>query len=327
MTCATARATAIRLGLVFQGYGEVKHLRARLPALGHRKGTQMILTQIRSLALTPDLTDVENLPIPQIYILHDTLTWIERYWRNEQGVPYPPSNPEPYEIPPDIEQSLDDSIKFLPPHEWRPCINSFLQNLKRFTPTKENLLIRLVEALRPAKYIHLFPDRSINTNPPPLCQKPCPQDAPGQDIRKQPIVKPAPKKVTRGLQWRLDPIWEKLTRCAKAVFMVLCLRAIWPKKLTSFPWAFGGVGTWTKEQGVKPGSLCRLTGYAQRQVRYSLCQLQGYGMIKKINRGFEGHGVSKFYVFFTPAMSKAFTAIAKNKKRIPNQKKRSSRMN
>lgn len=166
------------------------------------------------------------------------------------------------------------------------------------------------------------PKRIIDEGP----QKSDRQDELRREIKPRPIVKPSLKKNARGLKWRAANCWDWLTPCAKAVFMVLCARAHWPKKLESFPWAFGGVGTRTKEEGEKPGSLCRLTSYGRRQVTNSLRQLQGLGMIKKINRGYEGHGVSKFYVFFTPEMSRAFTAIAKNKKRIPSKRKQTSRM-
>lgn len=163
------------------------------------------------------------------------------------------------------------------------------------------------------------------------------QDAPGQEISPQPIVDPSPKKLSRGLKWRLDPRWEKLTACAKAIFIVLCLRAIWPKKLTAWPWAFAGTGTHgglTKEEraaGItekeeKQGSLEKVTGYHEKQLRRALLQLQHFGFIRLIFRGRPGHGASRYYVFFTPDMSAAYTAIAKTKKRIPRRNKRNSKM-
>jgi hypothetical protein len=187
-------------------------------------------------------------------------------------------------------------------------------------------LEHLATALEPTTHLDRWPlpipDPPENEN----TEKTIHHDAPGRVIPVQLIVKPSPKKLNRGLKWRLDPRWDKLTPCAKAVYTVLCVRAKWPRNLQSFPFAWGGVGTWTKEEGEKPGSLCTQSGYTCSPVRRALLQLQGYSMIKKINRGYPEHGVSKFFVFFTPAMSAAFTAIAKNKQRIPHLKKPSSRM-
>lgn len=287
----------------------------------------MVQNQIRSLARTPNPITPENLPPQQIYILHNAFTWIERYWRHDKNLPYPPTDPEPYEIPPAIEARLDLSVKYLPLEEFKKRVVLFLKSMKLFNPNKAQLLDALATALEPPRYLHLWPEPAIEDDCPPTHQKTNRQVEPGQAIPPRPIPKPTQKKLSRGLQWRTDLRWDRLTPCAIKVFMALCARAIWPKNMSSFPWAFGGVGTWTKEEGIKPGSLCRITGYGRSQVKYALLQLQGLGLIKKINRGYEGHGVSKFFVFFTPAMSKAFTAIAKNRKRIPNQKKQTSRMN
>lgn len=233
----------------------------------------------------------------------------------DAGVPYPPLNPEPYEIPPEIEARIDRSIRVLPLDVLEREVKNFLRCLKRFKPNKRDLLDALATALEPTRYLHLF------ENPGP---------APAAEIEKPnpETIKPTLKKKTtaRGQKWRLDPRWDKLTPCAIAVFLVLCLRAIWPKRLESFPWAFGGVGKWSKEKGWELGSLCKITGYKKSMVQYALLQLQGYGMIKKIFRAYEGMGASKFYVFFTPEMSKAFTALSKNRIRKPSGKKRPSRM-
>jgi hypothetical protein len=198
--------------------------------------------------------------------------------------------------------------------------------LKHFPPKKENLLEGLATALEPEKYYSKFPSKKTNR-----------QVSPWRDISPQPIPEPSPKpkkteltlkkKTTaRGQKWRLDPRWDKLTPCAKAVFLVLCLRAIWPKKPNQWPWAFAGVGTWIKGKGEIQSKLSKQTGFKSAQLRRALRHLQALGMIKKIIRGSTGQGVSKFHVFFTPEMSKAYTAFTKNKNRTPNQKKKAPMM-
>lgn len=286
----------------------------------------MIQDQIRSLAKTPNPITPESLPAEQIYILHDTFSWIERLYRRDKNLPYPPTHPEPYEIPPEIDRRLELSCKLLPIEVFKQRNILFLKSMKLFDPDRTKLFDALATALEPPRYSHLWPKPALEDDCPPPHQKTNRQVEPGQAITPRPIVHHPQKKLSRGLRWRTDLRWDRLTPCAIKVFIVLCLRAKWPKGLESFPFAWGGVGTWTKEEGIKLGSLCRLTGYGQRQVRYALCQLQGLSMIKKINRGYEGHGVSKFFVFFTPEMSTAYTAIAKNKIRRPSSKKQNSRM-
>lgn len=264
----------------------------------------MIKAQIDSLALTPNPIVLENLPPPHVYDLHHVFHQIFIIHQIKM-----------LPMEEDFEDRLDKLIEKLTPEKLNRALNAFLMHLDKYSPNKYQLYFNLLDALELSR-----------TTPSPI--NPGPSPAASITAPSKQTLKPALKKKTtaRGLKWRLDPRWDKLTPCAIAVFMVLCLRAIWPKKLTSFPWAFGGVGTWTKEEGMKPGSLCRQSGYGQSPVRRALRQLQGKGMIKKIFRAYEGQGVSKFYVFFTPEMSKAFTAIAKNRIRILSQKKRASRM-
>ena len=226
-------------------------------------------------------------------------------------------------IPDLFEQMFEEWSNDLPFNEFNnpdQAWDGLITRLRRACP--------IARLKNPQQKPYLAIDRQISNH----------QDKPGREITRKPIVRhgrkdektePTIKKktTTRGLKWRLDPRWDKLTPCAIAVFIVLCLRTIWPKKLTSFPWAFGGVGKWVKGQGYVKGSLPKITGYSVRQCQYALRQLQGYGMIKKINRGYEGHGVSKFYVFFTPEMSKAFTALSKHKPNKAFSRIRKNRMN
>lgn len=116
----------------------------------------MIQAQIQSLAKTPDPIIPENSPPPKICIIHDALTWVERYWRRDQGLPYPPMDPQPYEIPPEIEVRIDRSIKVLPLDVFEREVKNFLRCLKRFKPNKPDLLDALATALEPTRYLHLF---------------------------------------------------------------------------------------------------------------------------------------------------------------------------
>jgi hypothetical protein len=141
----------------------------------------MIQDQIRSLATTPNPIDPENLPLPQVYILHNALTVIEKYWRIEQGVPYPPVNPEPYEIPPDIEEQLDESIGVLPLKYFKICVEAFLTNIKKYPAKKTDLLDGLALALRPVKYLDRFKFKKISCDV-----------GPGRTIEDDRISKPSP---------------------------------------------------------------------------------------------------------------------------------------
>jgi len=116
----------------------------------------MLNEAIKSLAQAPDPIILEKLPSLQIHILHDALTWIERYWRMDAGVPYPPLNPEPYAIPREIEERLDRSIRVLPLDVLEREVKNFLRCLKRFKPNKRDLLDALATALEPTRYLHLF---------------------------------------------------------------------------------------------------------------------------------------------------------------------------
>lgn len=116
----------------------------------------MIQDQIRSLAKTPNPLEAETLPPLQVFIVHHALSWVERYCRGDSGRPYPPEDPQPYEIPPEIEERLDQSIQVLPLEEFRERVDAFLKDFKHITPTRENLLDHLAAALEPPRYIDRF---------------------------------------------------------------------------------------------------------------------------------------------------------------------------
>lgn len=158
------------------------------------------------------------------------------------------------------------------------------------------------------------------------------QDTPAREISPRPIVDHGRKTTKRGQTWRRQTCWEKLWPSSRATFFTLCLRATWPERPQGFPWAYAGVGKWTKGRGYTLGSLPRATGYSVPQCQRALRQLQGYGLIARITRGRPTHtqdgkkingytGVSKYQVFFTPEMSAAFYAITKNKNRIQKPKR------
>jgi hypothetical protein len=141
----------------------------------------MIKEQIRSLATTPNPIDPENLPPPQVYILHNALTVIEKYWRTEQKVPYPPVRPEPYEIPEDVEKMIDESIGVLPLKYFKICVEAFLTNIKKYPAKKTDLLDGLAWALRPVKYLDQFKFKKMSCDV-----------GPGRTIEDDRISKPSP---------------------------------------------------------------------------------------------------------------------------------------
>jgi len=147
----------------------------------------MIQQLIQSLAQTPNPIILENLPPLQIHILHDALTWIERYWRMDAGVPYPPLNPEPYEIPPEIEARIDRSIRVLPPDVLEREVKNFLRCLKKFKPNKRDLLDALATALEPTRYLHLF--KNPGPQPAVEIEKPKKQPPPiNPDLKNLPSI-------------------------------------------------------------------------------------------------------------------------------------------
>jgi hypothetical protein len=152
----------------------------------------MLIDQIRSLAKTHNPIILENLPPEQIYILHDAFVQIERYYRTNQDIPYPPTDPQPYEIPHDIEDRLQESLRILPTELFKTCVFAFLKNLHHFKPAQENLLDGLAEALRPIKYLDRFPNHSKQTDNPGINQKTNHHVNPKQVITGQPISNPSP---------------------------------------------------------------------------------------------------------------------------------------
>ena len=239
----------------------------------------------------------------------------EKYHRES----WPPEN--------EILRSIIESATVLDPINFDKHFIGWTQLDSIWGKNPDDAWDKLRDSLRPIKDLDRFTNPKAS-NPEYQHPKKHPADKPGPENIKNllPSIQ-TPKTTKRGKAWRREPIWEKLWASSRAIFFALCLRAIWPEKPQSFPWAYAGVGKWIQGEGYAPGSLAAATGFSVRQTRRALRQLQSYGLIARITRGRPSHtqtgkpingytGVSKYWIFFTPEMSAAFTAIAKNKKRI-----------
>lgn len=127
--------------------------------------------------------------------------------------------------------------------------------------------------------------------------------------RPAPAVKHKPTH-KRGDLWKLNPRWDNIWNSSHKVTQNLFRRTQMPKKLNSFPWC---------EAGIK--SLSKHTGVSERQTRRALKQLERYGLIKRIKRGYKDQGVSRYLVFTTPAMSAAYSAKSYEAKKHRTLKK------
>jgi len=125
--------------------------------------------------------------------------WIERYWRTAQGVPYPPIDPQPYEIPREIEERLEISIEALELWEFEKRVKAFLKSFPKLEPTKENLLYHLATALYPWSP-NPNDENDFQAGPASNPQKKTnPYVEPGREISPPPIHKPSSKKQPSGI--------------------------------------------------------------------------------------------------------------------------------
>jgi len=143
------------------------------------------------------------------------------------------------------------------------------------------------------------------------------------------IVTPTPQKITpraaptpkkkqlhkRGELWKLDPKWENLWPSSRKVFTEMLRRYQFSKRQDAFPWC---------QAGIK--SLHKFTGVSQRRIQDSLKQLEQFKLIKRIVKGNEFQGCSKYLVFIVPEMSGAFSRKSLHTKKDPPSKKRIVRM-
>lgn len=133
----------------------------------------------------------------------------------------------------------------------------------------------------------------------------------GPELTTKPKRKHFPK---RGQLWKLDRRWDHLWPSSRKVFEEILRRSQPAKKPFAFPWCQAGVR-----------SLAKFTEPSERQVRRALHQLQNHSLIKRIVRGYDKKGASKYYVFLTPKMSGAFCWKSLQTKKHPPSKKRISR--
>lgn len=106
----------------------------------------------------------------------------------------------------------------------------------------------------------------------------------------------------RAQLWKLHPKWEHLRPSSKKVFLEMHRRAQHPKKKGTFPWGRFGVT-----------SLHKFTHLSEHQVKRARDQLERYGLIKRITRGYPGKGGAVYFVFKTPKMSGAYSHKATRK--------------
>jgi len=123
-----------------------------------------------------------------------------------------------------------------------------------------------------------------------------------------PTPRPKPtttKKISypRGILWILHPKWKHLRPSSQKVFLELLRRSQHPTRPNSFPWCRAGMA-----------SLAKYTNIKRRQTTTAIAQLQRYGLIKRIFRGYKAHGLSVYLVFLTPKMSGAYSHKATRKR-------------
>lgn len=168
-----------------------------------------------------------------------------------------------------------------------------------YTPELEKVIMLCLPLLDREKYFpqtHLTPD--------------------SQKITPRPA--PAPKKKQlhkRGELWKLDGSWDNLWKSSQNVFTELLRRTQYPKNSENFPWC---------QAGIK--SLHKFTGVSPRQIERALSQLERFKLIKRIVKGNEFQGCSKYLVFIVPKMSGAFSRKSLHTKKDPTSKKRIIRM-
>lgn len=126
--------------------------------------------------------------------------------------------------------------------------------------------------------------------------------------KKERLTAPSPQKTVpqttrkkkkkfesrRGEAWKSHSSEKKLWRSSKASFDHLLYRAQVPKDPEKFPWCQVGIE-----------SLKKYTGYSHCQITRALAQLQRFKRIKRIVKGNEYQGASKYLVFFNLEMSRA----------------------
>jgi hypothetical protein len=119
----------------------------------------------------------------------------------------------------------------------------------------------------------------------------------------------------RGQPWKLDVRWDHLWNSSRAVFLEILRRTQYPKRPGNFPWCQAGIR-----------SLAKFTHFSPRQIQDALIQLERFKLIKRILKGNNFQGCSKYLIFITPKMSGAFSLKSLHVKKDPHRKKRITRM-
>ena len=188
--------------------------------------------------------------------------------------------------------SEPDMAKYCSPEE----LKSLIQKLSASTPQRAQTANKGYKTRGPEHISTILPRTYV---PPEVYW--------GEKQKRSP--KPTPKKKkkfksNRRETWKSHPSEKKLWRSSKASFDHLLYRAQVPKDPDKFPWCRVG-----------KKSLTKYTGYKHTQLTEALKQLEHHKRIKRIVEGNQFQGASKYLVFFTPEMSRAFswkTAHRKN---------------
>lgn len=168
-----------------------------------------------------------------------------------------------------------------------------------YTPTIGEAYKKFDSTFDPRKYL-----KNTSTTPSPQRISP--------ELTTKPKRKHFPQK---GQLWKLDRRWDHLWPSSHKVFEELLRRTQYPKRPENFPWC---------QAGIK--SLAKFTGYSPRQIQDALIQLQRFKLIKRIVKGNNFQGASKYLVFITPSMSGAFSRKSLRAKKHPPYKNRISRI-
>ena len=127
------------------------------------------------------------------------------------------------------------------------------------------------------------------------------------EITPHPTTTPKKKQPhKRGELWKIDDRWEHLWPSSRAVFMEILRRTQYPKRPDNFPWC---------QAGVK--SLAKFTNFSPRRIQDALSQLEHFKLIKRIVKGNQYQGCSKYLVFIIPKMSGAFSRKFLHAKKDP----------
>lgn len=124
----------------------------------HIKEECMLNEAIKSLAQTPDPIIPENLPPPQIYLLHSALEVIAKRCGEGFGFETPKGQQNFFKIPEEIEEKILKCIELTPYEDFLKRIKNFIAASEYWPKKKDFLFNALIAHLEPKTPIDCFED-------------------------------------------------------------------------------------------------------------------------------------------------------------------------